>query len=143
MFAVINNDVIVEIKDLTESEYHELAKTTQMIVDISPLNPVPQVGWVLSGNTLVQNPSDTVVVPSFVTPRQIRIALVVTGNQAILDNITSILSQLPEPNKSIATITWEYSTEIYRSNPILNQLAPMLGITSDELDNFFIIASTL
>lgn len=143
MFAIINNNLVEEIKTLTELEYHELAKTSQLIIDISSLNPVPQVGWILNGNTLVENTSATVVVPSYVTPRQIRLALIVSGNQSILDNITSILAQLPEPNKSIATITWEYSTEIYRSNPILNQLTPMLGLTSEDVDNLFILASTL
>lgn len=143
MFAIINNNLVEEIKTLTELEYHELAKTSQLIIDISSLNPIPQVGWILNGNTLVENTSATVVVPSYVTPRQIRIALIMSGNQSILDSIPTVIASLPEPNRSIATITWEYSNEVFRNNPLLNLLAPALGVTSEDLDNLFILAKTI
>ncbi len=76
-----------------------------------------------------------------VTPRQMRLALIISGIN--LENIESIINSLPEPNKSIAKVTWEYSVEFQRSNPILNQMAPYLGLSSQQVDELFNLASTL
>ena len=81
------------------------------------------------------------VVPVFVTPRQIRLALIYSGIP--LANIEAGISALPEPNRSAAQVTWEYSTEIYRTNPLVVSLGPALGFTVAQLDALFTLADTL
>lgn len=80
-------------------------------------------------------------VPLSVTPRQIRTALVLSGIS--LSSIEAIIDSLPSPNKEIALIAWEYSVEFQRNNPLINQLAPLLGLSSKQIDDIFILASTL
>lgn len=80
-------------------------------------------------------------IPKVVTPRQIRLALVVSGIP--ISVIESTIDSLPEPQKSMTRITWEYSTEFQRSNPMLAAMSPMLGLTSEQVDNLFVLAATL
>lgn len=80
-------------------------------------------------------------VPQSVTPRQLRLALVGAGTD--LATIDAGIAALPEPDKTAAQVSWEYSTEMHRSNPLLIALAPSLGFTETDLDNLFISAATL
>lgn len=76
-----------------------------------------------------------------VSARQIRTALVMSGSS--IATIEAALNSLPEPNKSIALIAWEYSNEYYRDNPLIESLAPAMGFTSEELDDLWRLARTL
>ena len=42
-----------------------------------------------------------------------------------------------------AEIDWEYATNVERNWPWVIQLAPILGLTDNQLDNLFIEASKL
>lgn len=92
-----------------------------------------------SNEPVLPPPQNTV--PLSVTPRQIRTALVLSGIS--LSSIEAIIDSLPSPNKEIALIAWEYSVEFQRNNPLINQLAPLLGLSSKQIDDIFILASTL
>jgi hypothetical protein len=85
--------------------------------------------------------NEVVQAVQFVTPRQMRIALVMSGIS--LDTVEAAIDSLPEPNKTVARITWEYSVEFQRNNPLLVAMAPALGLTSTQIDNLFALASTL
>lgn len=80
-------------------------------------------------------------VPEVVTPRQMRVALITSGIS--LESIESIIDSLPEPDRSIIRVTWEYSTEFQRSNPFIASMAPLLNLTNSQVDDLFILASTL
>lgn len=80
-------------------------------------------------------------VPSSVSPRQIRIALIMTGFS--LDLIENTINSLPEPDKSIVRVTWEYSVEFQRNNAVLLSMAPVLGLSDSQIDDLFRLASTL
>jgi hypothetical protein len=86
-------------------------------------------------------PNQPVTSIQSVTPRQMRIALVMSGIS--LDTIESIINSLPEPQKTVTRVTWEYSVEFQRSNPLLNTMAPVLGLSKEQVDNLFALASTL
>lgn len=58
-FAVLDNNVVVEILNLDDDVYQREASYHQLIVDIEDLVVTPQVGWKLSGNMLVP-PNDQV-----------------------------------------------------------------------------------
>lgn len=59
-YALVNNFIITDIKDLTEEEYLIAIRSNNLVVDIQDLNPQPMVRWVLDGNvfTLPQGISD-------------------------------------------------------------------------------------
>jgi hypothetical protein len=79
--------------------------------------------------------------PQSVTPRQMRIALVLSGIS--LATIEGMIESLPEPQRSITRITWEYSIEFQRNNQLLVSMAPALGLTEVQVDDLFLLASTL
>ena len=79
-------------------------------------------------------------VPFAVTMRQARLALLAAGKLTL---ITTAINALPEPQRSAALITWEYSTEVQRHNGFVSQLAPALGMTEQQIDQLFIAAKTL
>lgn len=80
------------------------------------------------------------VVPQMVTPRQIRLALLTAGRLA---SVTALFDSLPEPLKTQVQITWDYSNEFQRTNPLLIQLGPAMGFSEAELDQLFILANSL
>lgn len=52
-YAIVSNQVVTSIVDADDEAASELVKTSEMIVDIEDQIPQPEVGWVLSGNSLV------------------------------------------------------------------------------------------
>jgi len=96
-------------------------------------------GWeVLSERPPV--PSPVVAVPASVTMRQARLALLGIGKLAAVD---AAIAGLPEPDRTAAQIEWEYSQEVQRDKPFVLMLAPALGLSEEDLDNLFVLASTL
>jgi hypothetical protein len=76
-------------------------------------------------------------VPHVVTMRQARLALLEVGLLAVIE--TAIISGTDEAMK----IEWEYATEVQRDWHSLISLATMLNITSAQLDDLFLLSSTL
>lgn len=86
--------------------------------------------------------------PKEVTNQQLRQALITksfTDGRPELhpEAITLFLKNLPEPTRSIALNFWDYSNYMQRSNATLAQLSPMLGLSSEDVDNIFRYAHTL
>jgi hypothetical protein len=79
-------------------------------------------------------------VPRAVTMRQARLALLGSGK---LPAVTAAINSLPEPQKSAAMITWEYSTQVQRDNGLVPQMAAALGMTEAQIDALFIAAAKL
>lgn len=96
--------------------------------------------WLDAGNTPQPAAVLPVLVPSEVTMRQARLALLGVGKLASVD---VFINSLPDPPKTAAKIEWEFSNSIQRHNGFVAQIAPQLGMTSAELDNLFITASKL
>ena len=84
-------------------------------------------------------PTQPKVVPSIVTMRQARLALL---DANLLDNVEQVLNLLPEPMKSEAKIDWEYAAEVRRDWPTLNQIAEYLDLTEEFIDDMFILAAS-
>lgn len=75
------------------------------------------------------------------TPRQMRQVLVL--NNISLDSIDVILNSLPEPQKSLAKIEWEYSVAVRKDNPLISQLASALGLSAEQVHTMWKMAETL
>lgn len=94
----------------------------------------------------VENTSSQMINP--VTNQQLRTALVLLSFQQNKPNlhpdaIKAFIETLPEPNRSLAIQQWEYSNEMLRNNPLVNSMAPALGLTQADLDGVWIYAKTL
>ena len=78
--------------------------------------------------------------------RQCRELLILTNK---FDDVENILASLPESTdeekatKRILTNYWEYSTDFERDHKSLGLITEVLGMSEDEVDDFFIAASKL
>jgi hypothetical protein len=75
-------------------------------------------------------------VPSYITPRQCRLVLM---QQGLLAQVEQMIAQQDEATR----ITWEYALEFRRDDPLLNALAQNLGLTDQQIDEFFVAAAQL
>lgn len=60
-FALVNNLIVTEIVEFDVEQYSNYAKTNDMVIDVTDIEPSPQVGWVLEGNALQFPSSETSV----------------------------------------------------------------------------------
>jgi len=139
--AILDNNIVVEVSDINDAEYEVLIKTHQLLIDVQDFAITPQVGWILDGNKLVPPSSEQTPIPVSVTSRQIRLALLYSGIS--LSVIDAAINSMPEPTKSVARVTWDYSTLVFRNNPMIATMQPALGLTKEQIDQLFILASTL
>lgn len=83
-----------------------------------------------------------VVVPAKVTRRQALQALFLAGKpQADIE--AAITAAFASPQKELALIELRESLEFERNRPMVQALGPLLGLSSTDIDNLFITASTL
>lgn len=82
----------------------------------------------------------TATVAPKVTMRQARLALLEIGK---LFDVIDIINRLPEPPRTAATIEWDYASEVERRSPLIDMLAPQLGLTDQDVDELFNRASVL
>lgn len=75
-------------------------------------------------------------VPQSVTPRQVRLLLL---QQGLLANVEAIIAASDKPTQ----ITWQYASEFRRDDPLLEALSQQLGLTSEQVDGFFIAAAAI
>lgn len=86
------------------------------------------------------NPVTPVIVPSKVTMRQARLALLQAD---LLDQVETLLQSMEGPEGQAARIEWDYSSEVNRYKPFVQSLGSQLGLTDEELDQLFITASQI
>lgn len=75
-----------------------------------------------------------------VTMRQARLALLAAGKLAGVD---AAIASMPEPQKTAASIEWEYGNVLQRSNPFVAQLGAALGLDESCIDALFVAAAKL
>jgi len=79
--------------------------------------------------------------PKVVSQRQLRTQLRLNGFD--LNDVQTVIDSLPEPNKTIAQVAWDYAITFELESPLLRNLAYALGMTDEDVDNIFINASQL
>jgi len=79
-------------------------------------------------------------IPQVVSMRQARLALLGAG---LLSTVSTAIAALPSPQKETAQIEWEYAVEVQRSSGLVPAMALALGMTDAQIDNLFVVASTL
>ena len=75
-------------------------------------------------------------VPTTISIRQAKLALLQAG---LLDDVEAAIAQA---DRAIQ-IEWEYAIEFKRDWPALLALQPILGLTDRQIDDLFVLASTL
>ena len=128
----IEGIVFVDEKDIPYDE------KTQYIEEGMPI--LSDGKWVRSltvvDKTDEQMQQDTKVsVPTMLTPRQARLALL---NAGLLDEAEALLA-----NDRAMQIWWEYSLDIQRDHPMVTALAVQLDLDDEGLDNLFIEGAKL
>lgn len=81
-----------------------------------------------------------VPVPQMVTMRQARLALLEAG---LLQAVNTAIETMQGVEGEAARIEWDYSSEVHRDKALVRYLAPILGLTDQQLDDLFILAATL
>lgn len=130
-------------------------------MEISTQRPTPDYDWAPDPNQAAPDPESeepyiqdgqwvlnatrhrASTVPASVTMRQARIAL---NRAGYLAAVNAAIAALPTGGNGAgdeARITWEFASEIRRDGPLIEQLAPGLGLTDEIIDNLFIMAATL
>lgn len=94
------------------------------------------IGWLYADGTFTAPPPAPVPVPSVVTMRQARLALLAADK---LDAVDAAVAAQDRATR----ITWEYAQEVRRDNELLAALAPTLGLDDVALDALFVQAAAL
>lgn len=63
--------------------------------------------------------------------------------QGYASQVDSLILALPEPQKTIANVQWQYGNFIERNHPLIDALGAELGLTKEDINNIFKEASKL
>jgi hypothetical protein len=92
--------------------------------------------WTYDGSNFIEPVIPEPIIPSVVTMRQARLAL-------LQSNLLATVEQAVSAGSEADKITWEYATEVHRSETLVQNLAVGLGLSETDLDNLFLLASSL
>ena len=122
------------------------------IAKIADSNFAESQGWIVSDKAKIGDSYDAKTgtfttpppapepIPTSISPRQARLALLQAG---LLSQVDTAINSLESPAKEQAQIEWEYATSIERSSEWINQLGGALGLDDAGIDDLFKTASTL
>lgn len=131
-YAQLNAGVVCAITE-THSE-----------IDSPDMIPIESLDASLLGHTYAAGvftpPPPVSLVPTVLTMRQARLVLFTAG---LINSVQAAIDSLPSPQKEKAQIEWEYSNEVQRHNGFVSQLAPALGLTSEQVDALFVTGAAL
>lgn len=131
-FAVVENGVVTNVIIADD----DFAQSIGAILSGDSVS----IGDSWNGVSFIKAPEASVDVPKSVTMRQARLALLQSGK---LSAVNSALAGMAGVQGEAARIEWEFSNEVQRAQPLVAALAPILGMTSAELDQLFITAARL
>lgn len=115
---------------ITETDDDTFASADQVWLDPRP-----------SSGAYVETAADPTPVPSEVTMRQARLALLAAGK---LDDVEAAIDALPEGVvRTAARIAWDYSSAVERNYGLVSTLGPLIGLSDEDIDALFIAAAAL
>jgi hypothetical protein len=134
-YAVVNSGVVENIISWDGSTSYRPPNGRTLVA-----SDTASIGWGYNSSTGVFSAplpvSQTPVVPKSITPRQCRLILL---QQDLLASVEAMIAQQDEATR----ITWEFASEFKRDDPLLNQLGVALGLTQQQIDEFFIAAAQI
>lgn len=75
-----------------------------------------------------------------ITPRQLRLWLL---SKSLLAQVPELINAMPEPDKSVAQIEWEFATVFDHTHPFIQALGAAVGLSSDDIVSGFREAALL
>jgi len=93
----------------------------------------------VEANIIPPAPAPAVVINK-VTMRQARLALLQAG---LLSQVNAALDATTGVEGEAARISWEFSNEVHRADPLITQLSTALSLTDVQVDDLFTLAFTL
>jgi len=125
------------IKSIPQPDYNRMNQT---VVETDPILVDGEWTQQWEIRQLTQEEIKTLV-PDLITMRQLRLALL---QEDLLENVESTIESVSDPKqRSTLDIEWKYSMIVYRNQHWIEILANLLKISEVELDNLFVIGSTL
>lgn len=76
--------------------------------------------------------------PEKVTALQFKMQALI---ECLNDDIDNAINNLPEPNKSVALLKYENATEFVRKDVLVITIGQMIGLSKQEINEFFLNAS--
>ena len=77
------------------------------------------------------------------TARSMNFRLVLIQNGISMQSVYDLIDSLPTPQNQLAYQMFEYATHYDRNNAMVNGLAQMMGVSQEQLDDFFIQSENL
>jgi hypothetical protein len=83
-----------------------------------------------------------IIIPETISARQVRLWLIQNG--ILLSQVEDAINTITDPLLRESTrVEWEYAPYIERNHPLIESLAQYLGLTPEQIDQGFVIASQL
>jgi len=93
-------------------------------------------GW----NVVTDKPVNPALVPQVVTMRQARAALI---TEVLIDDVQIAVDDATGVQGQLIRNEWEHSQTVERNRPFVALIGTALGLDDTQLDDLFILASTL
>ncbi|WP_422985210.1 hypothetical protein [Undibacterium sp. Ji50W] len=98
------------------------------------------IGDYFDGQVFTKPPPPPQPVPTVITMRQARLALLHAG---LLNHVNTSIANLPGVQGDASRIEWEFSSTVERHKLLIVALTPVLGMTDAQIDSLFIDAASL
>ena len=95
------------------------------------------IGWAFDGETWTPpelpsvDPGPVALAP--LTARQLRLGLLQIGIKPA--DVAAAISALPEDQRDVAEIEWDYASEYRRDHPLIATLGASFGLTTEQIDD--------
>ena len=132
IYAIIGSNT--EVIDRTSNP-----KCPDGYIEMAETRPTPDHVAQADGTWAIPQPTPEQI-PSSVTMRQARLALLGTG---MLDAVSAGIESMPGVDGAAARIEWEYAATVERESPLINGLSVAVGLTDAQVDELFLSASKL
>lgn len=110
--------------------------------DVSQRNIVIEDDGVIVTRVYIPNPVIAPIIPATISARQVRLWLI-DNNISLASVEAAINTIVDEKLREKTLVEWEFAPYIERNHPLIQTIGDMLGLTSEQIDQGFIIASQL
>jgi hypothetical protein len=119
-------------------KYTDATNTVVHVIDGDGVSRQSGLASVVVPEGAAIGPADSITpaVPAVVTMRQARLALLQTG---MLAQVNAAVAAADDATK----ITWEFSSEVQRGNPLVSTLTAVLSLSDQQIDDLFSLSATL
>lgn len=140
LYALIENNTVKNII-VAEATFIGQLQNSEAYILLGENDDSVGIGWAYAGGVFTPPIIESVdgFAITSITMRQLKLALLKINK---LNAVASVIASLPSPSKEEVEIEWQYSLTVKRQG-FIQILAPALDITEQQLDDLFLLGSTL